>query len=63
MRPDDRGEFDELMLYDASGECIVHFEMMDDNQLWIGLSLPGTEDEIHVNISARGKLKIMVREE
>jgi len=38
LRPDERGEFDELLLFDANGNCIVHMEMMDRNSLWIGFS-------------------------
>jgi len=37
LRPDEKGGFDELMLYDSMGNCIVHFEMMDRNSLYIGI--------------------------
>lgn len=54
LRPDDRGEFDELFV----SKCDVHMEMMSDNTLWISLRPKGCKDEVHVTISARGKLRI-----
>jgi hypothetical protein len=53
---DSRGEFDELFA-DAPH---VHMEMMDDKVLWIGLTYKGEDDEVHITISARGKLTINV---
>lgn len=53
-RPDYRGQFDELI----ATRCDVHMEMMDDNTLWIALRPKGRKDEVHVTVSARGKLKI-----
>ncbi len=60
LRPDEKGGFDELFVYDkADGTCFVHAEMMDDNRLWTGIYPPG-EKELRVSmwIRARGKLSI-----
>ena len=58
-RPDDTtGAFDELI---AAGP-FVHMEMMSDNTLWIGLSFPDRKEEVHVTVSARGKLSVIANE-
>lgn len=56
VRPDDAGEFDEIV---ANGYS-VHFEMLDENCLWVGFTRGDTTH--HVTISARGKLKVNVNE-
>lgn len=53
LRPDSIGRFDELL---AEGK--IHFEMMDNNVLWIGIYPAGEEDCVHVTVSAKGHLKI-----
>lgn len=60
LRPDDKGRFDELMLYDANGECLVHFEMMDRGTLWIGVyPCPDKSERISVWLRAeKGKLVV-----
>lgn len=40
----------------------VHFEMMDDRTLWIGLSFPGRDEEVHVTVTANGDLSVLVHE-
>jgi len=62
LRPDDRGEFDELLLMEGD-DCRVHMEMMSDDTLWIGI-YPKDEknDCVHVTISANGKLRIVAHE-
>jgi hypothetical protein len=53
LRPDDRGKFDELV----GGPCMVHFEMLDGNLLWISLEKdPNTR--VVVTVSAKGKLTV-----
>ena len=61
LRPDDRGSFDELVIME-DGECRVHFEMMSDNTLWIGLYPKGETDCVHVTVGAKGKLSIVAHE-
>lgn len=59
LRPDDDGSFDELL---ADG-VNVHFEMMSDKQLWIGLSKSLNAKQLaHVVITARGNLHIHVED-
>lgn len=60
LRPDEKGGFDELFVYDkAGGMCSVHAEMMDDNCLWIAFYPPGEKERrVSVWIRARGKLSI-----
>jgi hypothetical protein len=63
-RPDDRGKFDELFVYDDAGNCILHAEMMSDKTLWIGIYPPDTGDVRAVMwISSKGKLKISAHED
>lgn len=62
VRPDSRGEFDELIVSDDVGLASVHFEMMDDKTLWIALCPNGTDEEVHVTVSARGKLSVAAHE-
>lgn len=57
-RPDERDQFDELF----ANHIDVHMEMMDDKTLWIGLRRAGIDDEVHVTISAAGKLAITAHE-
>lgn len=54
-RPNPDGSFDELVFKNVN---TVHFEMMDDNQLWIGIYHNGDNQGYHVNVGARGKLRI-----
>ena len=62
LRPGPEGEFDELLTAEGV-RCAVHFEMMDDKTLWIGLYLNGhPHDCVHVRVSSRGKLKIIAEE-
>lgn len=60
LRPDEKGGFDELLVYDKDGgTCFVHAEMMDDNCLWIGIYPPGEKERrVSMWIRARGKLSI-----
>lgn len=64
LRPDDKGNFDELVTTQGV-ECAVHFEMMSDDCLWIGLYPKGEDrgDAVHVRVIAKGKkLKIFAEE-
>lgn len=54
VRYDSDGAFDEL----CCEKTDVHFEMMDDKTLWIGLSFPGRKEEVHVTVSAAGRLSV-----
>lgn len=64
LRPREDGSFDELVLYDADGKCIVHAEMMDGNRLWIGFYPPGeTERRVVMWIGAKSKLTISASED
>jgi len=56
LRPDERGNFDELLAKGIS----VHMEMMDDKTLWIGLDKG--ERHARVVISAKGPLRIFVED-
>lgn len=59
QRPDADGSFDELF---ADG-VHVHFEMMSDKQLWIGLSKgPNARQFAHVVVTAKGNLHIHVED-
>jgi len=55
VRPREDGRFDELVFRNIE---TVHFEMMDENHLWIGVYHNGDKETYHVNVSAKGKLKI-----
>ncbi len=59
-RPRENGDFDELF-----GVADVHFEVMDDGHLWIGLDQPDKgRGCVHVNIFAKkGKLIIIAEDE
>lgn len=58
VRMDDDGKFDELVIQEDCASS-VHFEMMDDNTLWIGLYPLGPKGNcVHVTVSARGKLSV-----
>lgn len=57
QRPRDDGSFDELILKEAN----CHFEMLDNNQLWVGIDAGGKR--YVMVITARGKLGISFREE
>ena len=57
-RDDDHGNFDELV----GGPCSVHFEMLSDTNLWIGLD-HATDAAKRVTVSVwieKGKLKVHV---
>lgn len=60
LRPDDNGKFDELVV----SRCDVHFEMMADETLWIGIYPKGAKRGacIHVTVSACGKLSVVAQE-
>jgi hypothetical protein len=61
VRTDDRGEFDELVVNDEAGNCVLHAEMMDDKTLWLAVELPGLPDRRAVMwVNSGGKLKIRV---
>lgn len=68
VRPTESGSFDELVMYDGKGisgkNCLVHAEMMDDINLWIGFYPPGeTERSVFMNVGIKdGKLHIVVEE-
>ena len=65
LRPDDRGKFDELFVCypDAPGSAIVHFEMLSDRQLWIGISYADKPDDaVHITVSAKHKLTVETHE-
>jgi hypothetical protein len=69
LRPDEGGGFDELLLMEGD-ECRVHMEMMDDNNLWIGIYPKGEEygegkngRSFRVSIGARDKLRILAEED
>lgn len=51
------GQFDEVV----ASNVAVHFEMMDTNALWVGITLPNGETH-HLNVTARGALKVTVEE-
>lgn len=57
-RPDPSGQFDELF----ASDCDIHIEMMDDNTFWMAIRPKGCEEEVHVTVSARGKLKVSAHE-
>lgn len=52
-RPADDGSFDELILEEAAS---CHFEMLDDNVLWVGIK--AGDKHYVMTISARGRLKV-----
>lgn len=57
IRNDEKGGFDELIAKAAT----IHFEMMDDNILWVGIE---TADQHYALwISARGKLTISAEDQ
>jgi len=62
VRPDPDGKFDELMIYDSTGACIVHAEMMDAGCLWIGIYPPNDKGQTAAMwVKAKGrKLEIDV---
>lgn len=64
LRPDERGKFDELVVYEGD-ECRVHAEMMDDGLLWIGFYPKGAPkgQRFVMTVAARGKLKITAEAE
>ena len=51
-----------LVIGENVGVSSVHFEMMDDKTLWIGLRPNGTDDEVHVTVSANGRLSVQAHE-
>lgn len=57
LRPDESGVFDELIATGAD----VHFEMMDDNAIWVSIEAGGKRYAVW--ISARGKLSVNVEDE
>jgi hypothetical protein len=64
LRPHDDGSFDELVLYDENGKCIVHAEMMDGCTLWIGFYPPGEpERRVVMWIASKNKLRIRAEED
>lgn len=64
LQPHADGSFDELVLYDEAGNCLVHAEMMDSNRLWIGFYPPGEKERrVCMWIGARGKLQITAEED
>jgi hypothetical protein len=58
VRFDEKGKFDELCI----DGCNVHFEMMDDKTLWIGIRPLGRDEEVHVTVSAKGNLSVIANE-
>lgn len=61
LRKDDAGKFDELV----GGPCLVHFEMMSDSTLWIGLDHATDETKrVMATIGIeRGKLRVRVEDD
>lgn len=51
------GQFDEVV----ARNVLVHFEMMSDNALWVGITLPNGETH-HIIITTRGQLTVTVEE-
>ena len=60
LRPDDNGDFDELVMKDANGVCSVHAEMMDNKCLWIGFYPFPDEPKKRVVMWIRSKGKKLV---
>lgn len=60
IRLDDKGEFDELCVYDAAGHCIVHLEMMSPNHLWGGIypSSGPKAERVVFNVMAKKRLTV-----
>jgi hypothetical protein len=60
LRRDDKGKFDEL----AGGPCTIHFEMMDDESLWIGIDhAEDATKSVRVVIYAKSKLRVLVEDD
>lgn len=60
IRLDEKGEFDELVVYDATGRCIVHLEMMSAKHLWGGI-YPHADPKAHrvvFNVMAKKRLNV-----
>ena len=57
LRPDERGDFDEVVADRAK----VHIEMMDDKTLW--MSIRSGKKEYHIWVSAKSTLRIGVNDE
>lgn len=55
-RPEPNGTFDELF----ASACDIHIEMMDSNEFWMAIRYPDQENEVHVAVSAMGKLRVAV---
>lgn len=65
LRPDDKGDFDELLMMDGE-HCLVHAETMDDKTLWIGFYPKGYEaaERVVMWVSVKkGKLHITAEED
>lgn len=59
LRYDEEGNLDEVV-----GTGTIHLERMDDGHIWIGLTLPGAEDDVHLDIyGASKRSKIRMRAE
>lgn len=63
LRPKPGGKFDELLVYDKEGECIVHLEMMSDATLWGAFYTPGSQERVCIWATAeKGKLRVSTEE-
>ena len=62
IRKDDKGKFDELVVYDGRGNCIVHLEMMSDQHLWGSVEL-GNRKRVMFNVTSKRNLTITAEED
>lgn len=59
QRPLEDGRFDELVAYHPD---LVHFEMMSNDHLWIGIT-QGKTTHWHINITCKGNMQVEVQQE
>ena len=53
------GEPDEVLIW-RNGDCLMHLERMDDNQLWIGLHFDDRKT-IHLDLTSKSDITISKR--
>jgi hypothetical protein len=63
LRPREDGSFDELLMYDDKGRCLVHFETMSGTCLWGAFYPKGDRERVVIWINAKGKLRIRAEED
>ena len=52
---DDNGILDDIAIENVS---LFRFEVLKDNQIWLKLCFTDGRQDIEINLSARGKIKI-----